>query len=59
MIKFDKKKSFRFGYICFNKRKKIVTTLLMAVKLTLLKETWVDLPSRGRGYTDHNILYIG
>lgn len=30
----------------------------MAVKRTLLKETWVDLPSRVRGYTDHNILYI-
>lgn len=39
-------------------KEKIVTTLLMAVKLTLLKETWVDLPFRVRGYTDHNILYI-
>lgn len=46
--------------LLFKKRKKcnnFVDGLLEFEKP--LKETWVDLPSRARGYTDHNRLHIG
>lgn len=48
--------------ISYFKKRKNVTTLLMGCWSELekpLKETCVDLPSRVKGYTDHNRLHIG